>query len=125
MAHKIVWVVILTSLLVFISGCAAVGTYVEEEKLSLLKENVSTKEEILELIGPPDGLSPGEGGKGQIFAYSYIKSKPSFMTPLSILYDESEMESHQVSLFIDDTGILRKITVDDRPYKIRTGLLAK
>lgn len=105
--------------------------WIEQEKLSALKEDGTTRAEVLELLGKPDAISPGAGGRGEIFTYDCLKLKWTLSDTLMfvaigpVLYQEHRGEQQTVNLFIDDTGILKKITVNERPYKIKSGILAK
>jgi outer membrane protein assembly factor BamE (lipoprotein component of BamABCDE complex) len=80
-----------------------VGDYIEPAKLSLLKENQTTRTEVIELIGKPDYIGPGKEGKGEYFSYYY--SREGIFT---------EEKRQMISLVIDDTGILREITVSEK-----------
>ncbi|GAF96113.1 unnamed protein product, partial [marine sediment metagenome] len=81
------------------------GTYIESSKLRLLKENETTASMIIELLGKPDNIMPGADGKGEIFTYRYTQSG---------MFSSIDTERQKVILFIDDTGILRKITVSEK-----------
>ena len=76
-----------------------IGDYIEPEKLSLLKENQTTKGAIIELIGKPQWITAGEDGKGEFFSYHYMKNNNKYQI---------------VTLFIDDTDILRKIKIEEK-----------
>ena len=105
--------------------------WIEPEKLSALKEDGTTRAEVIELLGKPDAISPGAGGRGEIFTYDCRKPERRLSDTLMfvaigpVLYQEHRGEDQTVNLFIDDTGILKKITVNERPYKIKSGILAK
>lgn len=99
MSHKIPTVLLWSFLLMPILGCNYItGNYIEHDKLSLLKENQTTKTEIIELIGKPDYIYPGKDGKGEIFIYYYMKDTK---------------EKQNIILRIDDAGILQKMTVSE------------
>ena len=108
---------ILGIVLVPMSGCMVMvmpgrGKYIEQEKLSLLKENETTGTEVIELLGKPDYINPGVDDRGQIFVYHYIKMK------IGTLGMKEWGKRQTVGLFIDDTDVLRKITVSDKPLQI-------
>ncbi len=77
------------------------GEYFTPEKLALLKENKTTKNEIIELYGRPDWNYPGEDGKGELYGYYYVNEKLV----------------QSIALYIDDTNILKKITVTEKKLK--------
>ncbi len=125
------------------------GVFISLEKISLLKskENQATKEEVIDLLGKPDWIRPGEEGKGEILGYFRAKSKTSFaddIVPIAVggavwaffggiagsavagaasgVMDDKDYTSdkeQRINLFIDDEDILRKITVNDKPIKMR------
>ena len=105
MTYKITIISLLLAIVASISGCINLisGNYIEEEKLSLLRENQTTRTEVIEIIGKPDYINPGKDGKGEFFSYYY--SREGIFT---------EKKRQTVSLFIDDTGILREITVSEK-----------
>jgi outer membrane protein assembly factor BamE (lipoprotein component of BamABCDE complex) len=74
------------------------GEYFTSEKLALLKENKTTKNEIIELYGRPDWNYPGEDGKGELYGYYYASGK--------II--------QSIALYVDDSNTLQKITVTER-----------
>ncbi len=126
MVYRILAVLILVSLLISMSGCMTFGTYVEDEKLALLKENETTRVELLQLLGKPDSIIPGEGGKGEILIYRWQKANvqaTDLIPILPMLYSEHKQKRRAVKLFVDDAGILRKATVDEKPFVYRFGLL--
>lgn len=106
---------ILAILIVPMSGCMVMsgrGKYIEQEKLSLLKENETTGTEVIELLGKPSRINPGIGDRGRVFVYDYEKTK------IVILPPNEGGERQTVNLFVDDEDILRKITVSDKPLQI-------
>lgn len=53
----------------------------------------------------PEHIMPSADGKGEIFTYRYTQSG---------MFSSTDNERQKVILFIDDTGILRKITVSEK-----------
>lgn len=88
-------------------GCnkAIWGRYIEQEKLSLLRENETTKNEVIKLLGKPEDIVPGADGKGEIFTYRYMRWEA---------FSSVNTERQKVILFIDDTSILREIAVSEK-----------
>ena len=103
----VILVVLICISLVSIYGCNKLitGRYIEQEKLSLLRENETTKSEVIELLGRPEDIMPGTDGKGEIFTYRYIRL---------VVFSPANDERQEISLFIDDSDILRKITVSEK-----------
>ncbi len=107
-------ILILAIVMVPMSGCMVMpgrGTYIKQERLSSLKEDETTKSEVIELLGDPEYIMPGVDGKGEIFVYDHMKTK------MLMVWSKEGGERQTVSLFIDDTGILRKTTVSDKPLQ--------
>ncbi len=89
-----------------INGCTRIwGRYIEQERLSLLRENETTKDEVIKLLGKPEDIMPGADGKGEIFTYRYTRWE---------MFSSADYERQRISLFIDDADILRKITVSEK-----------
>ena len=105
--------------------------WIDQEKLSALKEDGMTRAEVIDLLGKPDYIGPGASGRGEIFTYDCKKPERNlgdilaFLVIGPVLYQEQRGEQQTVKLFIDDTGILRKITINEKPYKFKSGILAK
>lgn len=89
-----------------INGCNSTwGRYIEQEKLSLLRVNETTKDEVIKLLGKPEDIMPGADGKGEILTYRYMRWE---------MFSSADYERQRISLFIDDADILRKITVSEK-----------
>lgn len=103
----VILVVLICISLVSIYGCNKVigGRYIEQERLSLLRENETTKSEVINLLGKPEDIMPGADGKGEIFTYRYTRWE---------MFSSADYERQRISLFIDDADILRKITVSEK-----------
>ena len=70
--------------------------WIEQEKLSALKEDGTTRAEVLELLGKPDAISPGAGGRGEIFTYDCrkpVKSEFSDILMYGVLYQKQEQQT--------------------------------
>ncbi len=101
-------VVLICISLVSIYGCNKIitGRHIEQERLSLLKENETTKSEVIKLLGKPEYIMPGADGKGEIFTYRHTQWE------MFSSYDDTEKQ--RIILLIDDADILRKITVFEK-----------
>ncbi|GAG45053.1 unnamed protein product, partial [marine sediment metagenome] len=109
-------ILILAIVIMPMSGCMVTqgrGKYIEQEKLFLLKENETTETEVIELLGKPSRINSGIGDRGRIFVYDYEKTQITMLPP------NEGGKRQTVSLFIDDTDVLRKITISDKPWQIK------
>lgn len=125
---RITDVLFLMSLTLLISGCTTIGgaligssppsftsgNYIDKDTLSLLKENETTKQEIIHLLGKPSEISQNHTKKTEVLTYFYLN-------PYS-----KETKRQYITMYIDNAGILRKLCVNEsvssgtRLYKLRT-----
>jgi outer membrane protein assembly factor BamE (lipoprotein component of BamABCDE complex) len=98
-------ILLLTILMMPTSGCITVGNkYISQENFSLLKENQTTKAEAMQLLGKPYRTTKDPNGAGETLVYEHIKND---------MFSE-KMDWQTVNLYIDESGILKKKSVNER-----------
>lgn len=100
---------------------------IESGILSKLKEGQTNKHRIVELIGRPLNVQPGFEGKGEVWTYwraGKMKEPITnyFIGPL--IYQQWEHRQQQITMYIDDNGVLQKISKTDKNIKTKSGIFA-
>jgi len=91
--------------------------YIPQEKLSLLKQNQTTKAEIIKLIGNPFQTTNDTVSNSETLIYDNCK----------MCFMSDKMTRQTVNLLIDNAGILKKISVNERieDFKSYSQFIAK
>ncbi len=109
----------------FILGCASSGKKIEQNKVSQIKEGVTTEQEIISLFGPPYIKTLNSDGK-IIMSYQYTKIKnraSNFIPVVNILNGGMDMHQQLLIVLINKEGKVEKYTINDANSEINSGLL--
>ena len=112
-------------LCIFLVGCATVGTKIDASKLSQIKENVTTKAEVENILGKPQSISLTSDGK-TLMMYQYVKasSKGSNFVPVVNLFSGGmNMNMQIIQVLIGKDDKVEKYILNDSANDIKTGLL--
>lgn len=108
-----------------LSGCATVGTRIEQDKVQQIKEGVTTAQEAIALLGEPFSKTITSDGKViMMYQYTKVKSKPSNFIPIvNILSGGVDMEQQILQILINQDGVVEKYILSDTDSEIKSGLL--
>ena len=110
---------------IILIGCATGGTKVDTNKLSQIKEGVTTKEEVVQLLGKPYMVNLNSDGK-TVLMYQYTKAsnRPSnFIPGLSLLAGGIDMQQQIVQILLDKNDKVEKFISNDSNSAMNYGLL--
>jgi outer membrane protein assembly factor BamE (lipoprotein component of BamABCDE complex) len=74
---------IIIGMAVVICGCASVGRKLDESKVDQIKQGVTTRDQVIQLVGSPDQLT--RDGAGNItfqYIYAHAQAKGSSFIPI-------------------------------------------
>jgi outer membrane protein assembly factor BamE (lipoprotein component of BamABCDE complex) len=100
---------LISALLLTLTGCVSMGTQVSDENMSALKKGVTTESEVQAKLGQPNAISKLSDGK-KIYVYSYVHASPtaaSFIPVVGIFAGGSNAQSTSVTLTFNQVGILQ------------------
>jgi len=107
-----------------VAGCATHGTKVEQDQLSKIEEGVTTKAQIVEMVGAPDHIALVGEGK-EVLIYEHIRSKntvQNFIPVVSLVQSKYEQEITQTNFLIGKDGVLEKISTNTTEKDVKAGL---
>lgn len=108
-----------------LTGCATVGTKIDQDKLSLIKEGVTTKQELIGLLGKPYMVTLTSDGK-TMFLYQYVKASNravNFIPGVNLLAGGMDMNQQIAQVLIDKNNIVEKYIFNDSQSEINSGVL--
>jgi len=111
--------------LILISGCATVGTQINQANLAQIKKGVTTQKEVISLMGQPYMQTITSDGK-IIMMYQYTKVKnrtANFIPVVNILAGGMDMKQQILQILIDENDIVEKYIFTDSNSDINSGLL--
>ena len=117
--------ILLTVLFLGLVGCATSGKPIERDKLSQIKEGVTTKEEVINLLGKPEMISLTSDAK-EIMMYTHFDYKmraSSFIPIVGLMIGGADMKQQVLQILIDKDGKVEKFIFNDSGSEINAGLL--
>jgi outer membrane protein assembly factor BamE (lipoprotein component of BamABCDE complex) len=71
------------ALAVLLCGCASVGRKLDESKVDQIKKGVTTRDQVVQLVGSPDQITRDGFGRVMFqYIYSRATTKPSTFIPI-------------------------------------------
>lgn len=106
-------------------GCASVGKPIEQNKLSQIKEGVTTKQEVIALLGKPEMVSLTSDAK-EIMMYQHFTYKTrasTFIPVVGLMTGGGDMKQQILQILIDKDGKVEKYIFNNSDNPINSGLL--
>ena len=116
---------ILLMVLFAAAGCATVGTKIDLEKVKQIEKGVTSKQEVIDLLGKPSMVRLTSDGK-TIMMYRYVKATnkaTNFIPVVNVLAGGMEMSQQIVQVLLDENDIVEKYIFNDSENEINSGLL--
>ena len=110
---------------VILVGCATVGTKIDQDKLSQIKEGVTTKQEVINLLGKPYMVTLTSDGK-TMFMYQYVKASnrtANFIPGVNLLAGGMDMSQETLQVLIGKDDKVEKYIFNDSNTPINSGLM--
>ena len=99
-------------LFLFLFGCVSVGRQIDQSSADKIQQGKSTKEEVVNLVGPPGFVSRLTSGD-TIFHYNYTRATPkasSFIPCIGPLLGGSDVQSQSLNVTFGPDGIVKAIS---------------
>ena len=108
-------------------ACATVGKEISLEQIDAIQEGVTTKGEVLEILGTPTSVSMGYEGK-EMLMYVYSKASnaaQNFIPFVGLVQSKIKTGSQIVQVWIGTDGIVEKRLVSTSQSDIKSGLITE
>lgn len=109
-------VIIYILLCLITSGCVVsrgrVGNPINEQHLQAIQKGVTPRDQIIELLGAPDRIIPGN--ESDIYQYYYYDAKSPALILLAFNIFSLNVKSDNLYIFIDKQGIAQDIIYGKR-----------
>lgn len=117
--------IVLLLVAVLIAGCATSGKAIDQNKVTQIKEGVSTEQDVIQLLGNPYMKTLGSDGKIiMLYQYTKVKNRASNFIPIvGLLNSGMDMQQKMLTILIGNDGKVEKYTLNDSNSEIKSGLL--
>lgn len=107
------------------SGCATVGTQIDQSNLSQIKEGVTTQKEVIALMGQPYMQTLTSDGKiMMMYQYTKVKNRAAnFIPVVGAFTGGMDMEQQILQILVNENGIVEKYIFTGSNTDINSGLL--
>jgi len=111
--------------LVFLSGCVTSGTKIDQNKVTQIKEGITTEQNVIQLLGNPYTKTLTSDGR-TIMLYHYVKVKnraSNFIPVANLLVGGMDMQQQMLTVLIGQDGKVEKYTLNDSATPINSGMI--
>ncbi|RMF94370.1 MAG: outer membrane protein assembly factor BamE [Nitrospinota bacterium] len=113
--RQLAWSVLFLSSLL-LGGCAfgraKVGERLLDEQVQQIEKGVTSKAEVVRLLGPPYEVS--QTLTQEVFHYTYTDGKLAFL----LIFARANVKSDDLYIFFDDKGIVQEVIFGRRTDKL-------
>ncbi|WP_372997442.1 outer membrane protein assembly factor BamE [Marinobacter sp.] len=94
------------------TGCASVGTQVGNESVAQIKEGETTRSEVIQMLGQPNGTIQGSALSGESvtgITYSYSKTQvdaANFIPVVGLFVGGTSSENTMLQVYFDKDGVV-------------------
>lgn len=117
--------VVLPSVLVLLAGCAtSFGTPVAQEKLGQIREGVSTKADVIRLLGQPSAIDMNSDGS-EVLKYQSSKfamDAANFIPIVGPFVGKRNYKQQSIQILVNKKGIVEKYTATEPDAPMAYGL---
>ena len=117
--------IFLIMLILLSSGCATSGHKLDFVKLQQIEEGVTTKQEIISLLGDPTFITFNPEGN-ELITYHYVQSKEkarNFVPVINALSKSTNMKQQIVQVLLNENDIVDKYIYSNSESVIKSGLI--
>jgi|GEM_PF-1967497 len=117
-------VTIIISLFI-LSGCASYGKEIHENSVCKIQRGITTKQEILDTFGKPDGTYFDRDNKLIIyyFAGKMKQSAWNFIPIVNIFHTEMNMNNQMLTIILSKDNIVEEYSFTNPDKKISAGII--
>jgi len=107
-------------------GCASTGRRIDRVKASEIKEGVTTRGEVLELLGNPYGTSLTDDGKEKLnYVFVRMNTKArNFIPFIGLFIGGADTEKETLQILIGKDGKVEKQSYNKANEEVKLGLFA-
>lgn len=108
-----------------ICGCATSGNKIDQNKVTQIKEGVTTEQEVIKILGTPYMKTLSSDGKTiMLYQYTKVKNRASnFIPVVNLMTGGMDMRQQMLTVLIGQNGKVEKYTLNDSSSAINSGLL--
>jgi len=121
--RRIIVVIVATC---FITGCASTGQRMDPAKISQIEDGVTTRTQVIELLGNPYGTSLTDDGKEKL-NYMFVRMRTkarSFIPFVGMFFWGADTEKETLQILIGEDGKVQKKTYNKADDEVNMGLFA-
>lgn len=98
-------------------GCMTMGRAIDPVKVAQVKEGVTTKAEVLSLLGEPTyTMMNPDGNEILMYTRTEMRESPKNFIPVyGIFHSEMDMKTQSATIMIDSTGVVKKCNWTGEP----------
>ena len=104
--------IIILSILALVSGCASVGRPIDQKAASQIKEGVSTKDDVVHLMGQPYQVARKSGGITE-FTYVFVQTSvkaSSFIPIVGVFAGGANVSQQTLVVAFNDSNVVKSVT---------------
>jgi outer membrane protein assembly factor BamE (lipoprotein component of BamABCDE complex) len=108
-----------------LTGCATSGVRIDQDKVAQIKENVTTEQEVIRLLGSPYTKTLSSDGKIMMFyQYTKVKNRASNFIPImNLMTGGMDMQQQMLTVLIGKNGKVEKYTLNDSATAVNSGIV--
>lgn len=108
-----------------IYGCATSGNKIDQNKVTQIKEGVTTEQEVIQILANPYMKTLSSDGKTiMLYQYTKVKNRASnFIPVINLMTGGLDMRQQMLTILIGQDGKVEKYTLNDSTSAINAGLL--
>lgn len=122
--HRVVAVLMFLVGVFSLIGCASVGKPIDQNKISQIKEGVTTEQEVIAILGNPYMKTLSSDGEIiMLYQYTKVKNRASnFIPVVNVFSSGMDMRQQMLTILINKDGKVEKYTMNDSASEINSGL---
>jgi hypothetical protein len=105
-------------------GCASTGRKLDTSKVAQIKKDVTTREQVIQLVGAPDQMTANAEGI-VTFHYTYVRAtaKPiAFVPVVGLFAGGADVQNQTLMVMFGTNGIVRDFVSSYGATDLNTGL---
>ena len=96
---------------VLLSGCASVGRKLDQTSVDKIQKGITTREQVLQLIGSPEQISKNSAGE-VTFQYLYTRASAkaaTFIPIVGVFAGGANVQTQSVSISFGADGVVKDV----------------
>ncbi len=117
--------VFLILIILFCSGCASYGTEIRQTSVDKIQRGVTTKQEIIDVFGTPDGAYFDSNNRSVLY-YNAGKIKQSgwnFVPFVGLFHSEVNMKTQMLTIVLNKNNVVEEYSFTNPDKKITAGII--